>query len=251
MYRAEEPYMPSFPQDTAAFERFVACFPYPVQVFLPDGTLAMVNKAFLNRFDIEDPSDVIGRYNVLTDPTTEQYGVADRVRRLFSGETLFEQDIRVPLHLLKRNLKLPAGTKDMRFEDITSFPVTNDDGRMLFVVNVYIGQHKYHEREEIAEAIEQIKAHWKDGFSIEAIAQSVNLSPSYFCRLFKDHTGVTPHEYYTKCKIDRLKEALLDANLTVEQAFTACGVAYHGYYARLFRQKTGYSPSQYRKLART
>jgi AraC family transcriptional regulator len=249
--RSAEEYIPPFSQDTAAFERFIACFPYPVQVFLPDGTLAMVNHAFLNRFDIENPSDVIGRYNVLTDPVAEQYGVADRIRRLFSGETLFEQDIRVPLHLLKRNLKLPAGTKDMRFEDITSFPVTNDDGRMLFVVNVYVGQHKYHEREEIAEAIEQIEAHWKDGFSIEAIAQSVNLSPSYFCRLFKNHTGVTPHEYYTKCKIDRLKEALLDANLTVEQAFTACGVAYHGYYARLFRQKTGYSPSQYRKLART
>jgi hypothetical protein len=242
--------MPSFPQDTAAFERFVACFPYPVQVFLPDGTLAMVNKAFLNRFDIEDPSDVIGRYNVLTDPTTEQYGVADRVRRLFSGETLFEQDIRVPLHLLKRNLKLPAGTKDMRFEDITSFPVTNDDGRMLFVVNVYIGQHKYHEREEIAEAIEQIKAHWKDGFSIEAIAQSVNLSPSYFCRLvqgpYRRHPARILHQMQNRPPQGGAAGREPHRGAGVHR----CGVAYHGTTPACSGRK-GLFPSQYRKLART
>lgn len=249
--RSIEEFIPSFPLDFDVMQRFIACFPYPVQVFQPDGTLAMVNQAFLDRFGISDPSDLIGRYNVLADPTTTQYGVADKIRRLFRGETLFEQDIRVPLHLLKRNLKLSADKKDMRFEDITSFPVTDEDGGILFVVNIYISQHKYHEREEIAEAIKQIETNWKDGFSIDTLAQSVNLSPSYFCRLFKAHTGVTPHEYYTKCKIDRLKEALLDANLSVEQAFATCGVPYHGYYARLFRQKTGYSPSQYRKLARS
>ncbi len=247
----EEIYIPQLPQDVAALERFIACFPYPMQVFLPDGTLTMVNPAFLNRFDIPHPSDVVGRYNVLQDPTTVQFGVADKISRLFAGETLYEQEIRVPLHVLKHNLKLPASKKDMRFEDVTSFPVTGEDGRILFVVNIYIGQHKYQEREEIAQAIRQIEANWQDEFSIEMIAQSVNLSPSYFCRLFKNHTGVTPHEYFTKCKIDHLKEALLNANFTVEQAFASCGVAYHGYYARLFRQKTGYSPSQYRKLARS
>jgi hypothetical protein len=155
MYRAEEPYMPSFPQDTAAFERFVACFPYPVQVFLPDGTLAMVNKAFLNRFDIEDPSDVIGRYNVLTDQHRAVRRGRQGTRRFHANAVRAGYAYRC---FAQAQPQTARGTKDMRFEDITSFPL-HDDGRMLFVVNVYTAA-QYHEREEIAEAIEKIKAHW-------------------------------------------------------------------------------------------
>ena len=38
-------------------------------------------------------------------------------------------------------------------------------------------------------------------------------------------------------------------NLSVDEAFSECGVDYHGYYAGLFKKKTGFSPSEYRKLA--
>jgi AraC family transcriptional regulator len=43
-----------------------------------------------------------------------------------------------------------------------------------------------------------------------------------------------------------MKEKLLDLNLSVSQAFAACGVDYSGYYAKLFRQQTGETPRQYR-----
>jgi len=49
-------------------------------------------------------------------------------------------------------------------------------------------------------------------------------------------------------KISKLKEKLLDTNLSVSQAFAACNMDYNGYYARIFREKTGISPSDYRKL---
>lgn len=32
----------------------------------------------------------------------------------------------------------------------------------------------------------------------------------------KKHTGMTPHGYYTSYKISKLKEKLLDTNLTIE-----------------------------------
>jgi transcriptional regulator GlxA family with amidase domain len=60
---------------------------------------------------------------------------------------------------------------------------------------------------------------------------------------------MTPHEYYMSIKIDKIKDRLLDTNLSVEEAFARCGVHYHGHFAALFKEKTGFTPMQYRKLA--
>ena len=49
-------------------------------------------------------------------------------------------------------------------------------------------------------------------------------------------------------KIKRLKEALADKNLTIAQAFSACGLTYSGYHARAFKKRTGMTPSQYRAM---
>jgi AraC-like DNA-binding protein len=65
--------------------------------------------------------------------------------------------------------------------------------------------------------------------------------------LFKKNTGITAHEYYINYKISKVKEKLLDTNLSIAEAFAACNMDYNGYYARIFKEKTGVSPSAYRK----
>ncbi len=85
---------------------------------------------------------------------------------------------------------------------------------------------------------------------MERIAQTVNMSKYHLARLFKKHTGVTPYSYYQDIKIRKLKEALRDANLTVTQAFAACGAEYNGSFAKAFREAVGMTPTQYRKSLR-
>lgn len=236
--------------DVNAFERFLDAFPYPVQLFLPDGTLAKVNPAFLHEFQVEDAGSIVALYNVRADPTAETYGVLENVQRMFAGETLFAQDVHIPLRALKERLGLPVTSHELVFEDVSSFCVRDTQGQPQYFVNVYLFRRKYHERAEILRAVSYIERNWREPFCIDRIASSVNLSPSYCRRLFQEHTGFTPHEYYMNYKMERLKEALLNADFTVEQAFEACGIAYHSYYARLFHERTGFSPSAYRKLAK-
>jgi AraC family transcriptional regulator len=47
---------------------------------------------------------------------------------------------------------------------------------------------------------------------------------AHFTKLFKKHTGITPHEYYINYKISKLKEKLLDTNLSIAQVFAACNM---------------------------
>ena len=69
------------------------------------------------------------------------------------------------------------------------------------------------------------------------------LSKAQFIKLFKKHTGVTPYEYYIDYKISKLKETLLDTNLSITQAFAACNMDYNGHSVKLFKERVGVTPS--------
>jgi len=133
------------------------------------------------------------------------------------------------------------------YQDITLFPILDDQKQVMYVVAFFINKRVYRGRDEIEKAKEYIESHWNEKFSLDAAAKAACLSKAHFAKLFKKHTGITPHEYYTNYKISKVKEKLLDSNLSIAQAFAACNMDYNGYSARVFKEKTGLSPSEYRK----
>jgi transcriptional regulator GlxA family with amidase domain len=115
------------------------------------------------------------------------------------------------------------------------------------VVAFLINRRVYKGKDEIEKAKEYIENHWLEKFDLNEAAKAACFSRAHFTKLFKKHTGITPHEYYINYKINKLKEKLLDTNLSITQAFAVCNMEYNGHTAGLFREKTGVSPSDYRK----
>ncbi len=235
--------------DKELLAKVIDCFPYPIHVYAPDGTSVLVNKAMLADFNNISSDMVVGKYNVFKDPYIIELGQISALKRAFRGETVFFYDVRVPLEDIVKRYNVRDLDLEAVYQDITVFPIMNDAKEVIYVAALMINRRVYRCSDEIGKAREYIESHWMERFSSDEIAKAACLSKAHFTKLFKKHTGMTPHEYYTNYRMSKLKEKLLDATITIEQAFAACNMDYNGHSARLFRTVTGVSPSEYRKLS--
>lgn len=240
------PFQPLF-ENEELFARVIECLPYPIEVYAPDGTSVFVNKAMLDDHHVIDAGLVIGKYNIFKDPAIIAAGQIAALKRAFQGETVFFSDVRVPLEDIAARYGIQDFDIEAMYQDITLFPILNDQKQVIYVVAVLINRRIYRGRDEIEKAKEYIESHWNEKFSLVAVANAACLSKAQFIKLFKKHTGVTPHKYYMNYKISKVREKLMDTNLSIIQAFAACNMDYNGYSARVFKEKTGLSPSEYRK----
>jgi len=83
--------------------------------------------------------------------------------------------------------------------------------------------------------------------SIDRLAASLDLSAPQFRRVFKEHTGVSPHQYYNQMRISRAKELLRETTLTVRQV--AAQLCYESpyHFSKAFKKATGSPPTDWRK----
>lgn len=224
-------------------------FPFPIQVYTPDGTLVLTNEACLSVMYVQSKDQVIGKFNILKDPVIDSWGegVREQIVRSFQGETVQFHNLKLPVHEVIDRFEADELCLETRLLNITCFPIFDDSAQLAYVVHVFVTSRLYDGRDEMVKAKEYIEKHWMEDFDLDKAARSVNLSRHHFSRLFKKHTAMTPFSYYQDIKISKLKERLCDENLSIGEAFSACGVDYNGNYARLFKDRVGMTPSQYRK----
>jgi AraC family transcriptional regulator of adaptative response/methylated-DNA-[protein]-cysteine methyltransferase len=81
--------------------------------------------------------------------------------------------------------------------------------------------------------------------SLEGLAKAVHLSPSYFHRVFKTTTGLTPKDYANAHRAKRVREGLASGN-TVTEAIYDAGFNSSGRFYEKSTGMLGMTPSQYR-----
>lgn len=96
-------------------------------------------------------------------------------------------------------------------------------------------------------AIAAIKERYCEKISLESVAESIHISPSYLSMLFKQHTNVNMTEYLNRYRIEKSKEYLKDYTLKGFEIAYKVGFQDEKYYYQLFKRYTGVTPSQYRE----
>lgn len=81
---------------------------------------------------------------------------------------------------------------------------------------------------------------------LHELAKLVNVSPSYFHRIFQTCTGLTPKSYLDRIKIAEANRLLKDSDLSVMEISLRLGYATTQHFATVFRRMMGQSPTQWR-----
>jgi AraC family transcriptional regulator len=82
--------------------------------------------------------------------------------------------------------------------------------------------------------------------SVAEIAAVANLSPYHFARAFKRTTGLSPHRYVVRQRIERAKELLRNTDLPVGEVAKRSGFASPSHFTQQFRRIIGVVPSALR-----
>jgi AraC family transcriptional regulator len=82
--------------------------------------------------------------------------------------------------------------------------------------------------------------------TVELLAGLAKLSVCYFVRAFKQSTGITPHDYLIRRRVERTKQLLSGTDMPLSEIALAAGFADQSHFARRFRQHVGMTPRDYR-----
>jgi AraC-like DNA-binding protein len=101
---------------------------------------------------------------------------------------------------------------------------------------------------QLQRARDFINANLAGDLSISDVAGECGLSASYFVRAFKQATGVPPHRWLTKQRVERSKELLQDPSRELSDIAELCGFVDQSHFTRVFSKSEGYSPGRWRRL---
>lgn len=91
-----------------------------------------------------------------------------------------------------------------------------------------------------------INAHFREEFSLTALAQELHLSNYHVSHLFKKATGSTITDYLISRRLREACVLLSSTQLPVQELSAAVGISNSSYFCRLFKNKYGLTPAQYR-----
>ncbi|HJP78046.1 MAG TPA: AraC family transcriptional regulator [Pseudonocardiaceae bacterium] len=99
-------------------------------------------------------------------------------------------------------------------------------------------------------AKDRIDRDYAESLSVEVLAAEAHCSRYHFMRSFQAAYGEPPGLYLTRRRIERAKDLLRSANLTVTEICFVVGFGSLGSFSRRFSELVGLSPTAYRDRSR-
>jgi two-component system response regulator YesN len=101
--------------------------------------------------------------------------------------------------------------------------------------------------ELVTEVVKYAQENFDKPLSLEAAAKSVYMSPQYFNKFFKEHTGSPFGEYLADLRIEKATQLLKSTDLKIKEIAKKTGFNSPDYFTRVFKKAKGMPPNEYRK----
>lgn len=83
--------------------------------------------------------------------------------------------------------------------------------------------------------------------SLNQLAAAANVSPFHFARLFKNTTGIAPHQFVLRLRLERAKRLIAAGQLSLTEIALAVGFFDQAHFTNVFRRTFGLTPKAFAK----
>ncbi|TXI12324.1 MAG: AraC family transcriptional regulator [Rhizobium sp.] len=94
---------------------------------------------------------------------------------------------------------------------------------------------------------EYLSARLGEAVALQELASLTNLSRPYFCRAFRNSTGLTPYQWFLHARIEQAKMHLSEGTLPISEIALLVGFADQAHFSKVFRKLVGSSPALWRR----
>jgi AraC family transcriptional regulator len=100
---------------------------------------------------------------------------------------------------------------------------------------------------QLRRARDLMDAQAAEDLSLGVLARECSLSVSHFARAFRASTGLAPHQWLTRRRVQNAQAALLGSDRPLSDIATACGFADQSHFTRVFTKLVGVPPGAWRR----
>ncbi len=99
---------------------------------------------------------------------------------------------------------------------------------------------------QLRKALEFIRSHLAEDLPLSNIARAAGLSPFHFARRFKLATGLAPHQFLIRQRVERARHLLGQSDIALADIAVQCGFCDQSHLTNHFRRLVGMTPRRYR-----
>ena len=100
---------------------------------------------------------------------------------------------------------------------------------------------------QLRRAVDYIEENCLRNIRLEELASLTGLSQSHFSHAFKATTGLPPHQWQTRARLERAKRLLLQHDTPITDVAVETGFSDQAHFTRVFRKTMGTTPASWKK----
>lgn len=188
----------------------------------------------------------------------QQDKLSTGIDSLFSRDTLqnhpmenIQRLYRKTVSMISRMAQLNKVNIDIDFfRDFTSFETIGDiriylkSSLMRLIELIHTGQS---EKTAIDIAKSYIRNNYARDIDLAVVSNAVSMHYNYFCKYFKENTGLNFSEYLTQVRMEEARKLLGDPTIKIYEVSARVGYDNPKRFTRLFKNYFGLLPEEYRK----
>ena len=101
-------------------------------------------------------------------------------------------------------------------------------------------------KNNVKKIIKHIESHYTEDVTTAELSQLFGYTEEYFCRKFKESTGITPMKYLKIFRLETAYKLLKTNEYNINELALMCGFNDPNYFTRCFKSHFGHPPSYYK-----